>query len=241
MQGLASTAYPCPMIEFWETWRPASCLPAACFCEQIGIGLLRQPINAISSLGFVVAGVGIGLGNRSDVSVTSPVRAATYGLALVAIGLGSAMFHASLSFVGQTADLLGMYFLATFAVLEPIRRRGYLSERGWLATYLAANGVLFGLLVAVPAARRYLFALLLLVAIALELRLRGPSPVSRQLGWALALLAVATGIWALDITKTWCDPTSLLQGHAVWHLLGATSAALLFRHYQYVAASARQD
>ena len=27
----------------------------------------------------------------------------------------------------------------------------------------------------------------------------------------------------------WCDPHSLLQGHAVWHLLDALSAYLLFR------------
>ena len=45
---------------------------------------------------------------------------------------------------------------------------------------------------------------------------------------ALGTILLAFAIW--NITKSlWCDPHSLLQGHAAWHLLDAVSAYLLFR------------
>ena len=41
-------------------------------------------------------------------------------------------------------------------------------------------------------------------------------------------MVVAFAIWNAS-QHGLCDPRSLLQGHAVWHLLGAASAYLLFR------------
>ena len=45
---------------------------------------------------------------------------------------------------------------------------------------------------------------------------------------ALAAMLVAFTIWLLS-NAGWCDPDSLLQGHAAWHLLCAASAYLMFR------------
>ncbi len=47
---------------------------------------------------------------------------------------------------------------------------------------------------------------------------------------ALTSMLVAFTIWNLS-QRGWCDPDSLVQGHAVWHLLGAVAAYLLFRLY----------
>jgi len=52
-----------------------------------------------------------------------------------------------------------------------------------------------------------------------------------------ALFATAFLIWGLDISKTICNPHSPLQGHAVWHLLGAVAAGFLYLYY----ASERHD
>ena len=51
------------------------------------------------------------------------------------------------------------------------------------------------------------------------------------LGAAAAVQGVAFGIWALDVGHVVCDPTSLLQGHAAWHLLGAGAAWCLWRYF----------
>ena len=74
--------------------RPATCLStsgARCFCEAVGTGLLRQPANSLSSLGFCVAAVttaarGRRLGRHTPERVLAPVVALT----LIALGAGGA-------------------------------------------------------------------------------------------------------------------------------------------------------
>ncbi len=49
-----------------------------------------------------------------------------------------------------------------------------------------------------------------------------------RVAYRAALAATAAGAacwWAGRTAGPWCDPDSLLQGHAAWHLLGATALA----------------
>lgn len=85
-----------------------------------------------------------------------------------------------------------------------------------------------------PDARRWLFAALLVVGVGLELRLaltRRAATRPRLLLGALALMATAFALWALDETLVLCDPSSVLQGHAAWHVLGAAALVVLSRYY----------
>ena len=79
------------------------------------------------------------------------------------------------------------------------------------------------------------FAVLLVLALGLELvlRRRAPTPPSvRPAVLAVTSMLVAFGIWNLSHTDgPWCSPHSWLQGHAVWHLLGAVAAYELYRYY----------
>ena len=45
------------MMNPWRDMRPATCMPDRCFCEGVGAGVIRQPINTWSNLGFVTAGL----------------------------------------------------------------------------------------------------------------------------------------------------------------------------------------
>ena len=50
--------------------------------------------------------------------------------------------------------------------------------------------------------------------------------------WAVGALLAAFGIWLLSHDGgLLCDPHSLLQGHAVWHLLCGVAAYCLSRLY----------
>lgn len=215
----------------WAGWAPASCLPDACFCEAIRNQLVRQPVNTISSLGFIAPGIVI-------LKRSGPRRLLSllFGGGLVVVGLGSAFFHASLTFAGQTTDVFGMYLVAVFAVLAAAGRRFRWPERTLAVSYLAGNSILLALLIGAPGLRRYAFAALVLAAAGLELG--GPRPPERRLLiLALAFLAAGFAAWALDITRTVCAPRFWFQGHALWHLLTATSATLYFVHATGAAGS----
>ena len=229
----------------WRSWRPANCMPANCFCEEIRIGAIAQPANTWSSLSFVVMGLiilttvtgngpssGKPAANRLSGNLTAP---AVYAFSLLLVGLGSAFYHASLTFVGQFFDLMAMYLLITFVILYNLSRRRRIPFPGFAVWFILINLLLAYVLVVLPEIRRYLFGALVVVALALEFTLRRKKAIDieiRFLRAALSALAVAFLIWILDITRIACNPTSWLQGHALWHILSASAAGLLYFYYR---------
>jgi hypothetical protein len=229
----------------WDQWRAATCWPDHCFCERIRDGAIRQPANTWSSLAFVVVALMVVARARADRApgAGAPANAMTagaawpfaYATALTVTGVGSAFFHASLTFVGQFVDVLGMYFIGTFILLYNVARLRPVATAAALGAYGATNAVLAALLIEAPGLRRYLFAALLAASVALEYAVRAQRPSrfdGRYFGRALALIAIAFTIWVLDITGGACDPQSLLQGHAIWHLLGAAATWYLYLYYR---------
>jgi Ceramidase len=203
---------------------PATCLPDACFCEAVRTGLIAQPANTWSSLAFVLVGAWI--------VARSPMK--LYGAATIAIGLGSAFYHASLTFVGQVADIFGMYLLVTYVLVFNASRLWPRVAAMFVVLYATLNVALLAAQIAFPQSRRYLFAAIVAVVLILETRARG---IDRKwLCWALASLSAGFVLWTLDITHRLCDPKSLLQGHAVWHVLGAIAAWCLVGHISNLRA-----
>ncbi len=221
------------------------------FCEAARAGWVKQPANSWSNLGFVVAGLLVAwrAGRRDqlgDVLPTLPGLATGYACLVVVLGPASAAMHATQSEVGGDLDMLSMYLVASFSAAYALTRW---SGQGrvlfaQLFLLLVAACELVGLYAAevpvVTYAGNVAFAALLLVAVVTEIRLwrragrrsdAGPTRPRTDLRWgagALGSILVAFAIW--NATKSlWCEPDSLLQGHAVWHLLGAVSAYLLFR------------
>ena len=50
----------------------------------------------------------------------------------------------------------------------------------------------------------------------------------RNFGLGLLLLILAFTCWNLDRSRVWCSPSSILQGHAVWHLLSLSGLCCLW-------------
>ena len=54
----------------------------------------------------------------------------------------------------------------------------------------------------------------------------------RGADYAAASCAAAATIWILDRSDVLCMPTSIFQGHALWHLLCALAIFLLYFYYR---------
>jgi hypothetical protein len=223
----------------WNSMQPATCLPDQCFCEVTHDQLVRQPVNALSGLSFVGVGLfWLVLRRRKHVHAVSESDRrdpAEYLLATAAVilGAGTVFYHASLTLVGQTVDLFGMYLLVTVVALSILARAGLLSPRMIIALGVVINALLLVLLIVAPEYRRIVFATLVVIVVALESGVgRRAGRRDRRVFWA-ALATVAGGfvIWALDYTRIACSPLSWVQGHAVWHLCGAAAVWLTLRYY----------
>lgn len=150
----------------WDGARPATCLDTSCFCEALRGGPVRQPVNTLTSLAFTVVG-GWVLGGAFGAGVRHRRDALLLGAGLLLTGEGSAFYHAGLTFTGQLFDVLGMNLVAGFMVLKAVERlRPTLSHAvAGYAAYAVGVAVVLWLL---PGTRRGLFAVTLLLAVALE-------------------------------------------------------------------------
>jgi hypothetical protein len=210
----------------WTAWTPASCLPHDCFCEGDLGGAVRQPINTVSNLAFVL--VGAWLFARAG-GERRPAFARFYAAIVVCIGLSSAFYHASLSFVGQSFDVLAIYLLPTLVMLDNAahERRRPIASLAWI--YAAVNGAFIAMITAAPATRRPLVGVLAL-ALVLSERRAGRVRDPKLLAWAMGSFVVAFAFWIPDRFQWLCGPASLPNGHALWHCLSAAAALLLYRY-----------
>ena len=222
----------------WAVYAPATCTATRCFCEMPRIGsLIVQPTNSWSSYGYAFVGflmIALSQG-RGWVSAFHKNAAAWFGVTAIFVGLGSVLLHATLTLWGQFADVMGMYLVSGFMLVSALARWRNLSSRGAVWLYLGVVGGLLAVLYLVPEVRRSLFAVVLLAAIALEMVFaRACRPGVKVSFYLLGIVAkaVAFTIWNLDQNGVVCAPDSLFQGHAVWHLLGATSLWLTFLYYR---------
>lgn len=222
----------------WGGYAPASCTATHCFCELPRLGaLVLQPANSWSSFGYVLIGfLMIGLaGGRNGASAMPPLAVRTLGLTAIIVGLGSALLHATLTLWGQFLDVLGMYLVGSFLLVRALSRWRRIPDGRAIALYAALCGLLVAVLIMLPEVRRWLFAVLLILAILVELVFARPLRPGARLAYYLGgicAMVVAFGFWILDQQGVVCAPHSLLQGHAVWHALGATSLWLSFSYYR---------
>jgi hypothetical protein len=206
-------------------------------CEEIGSGLLGQPLNAGTSTAYTVAGLWLvarALRNRGDEMPMEIV----YGIALASVGLGSLAFHGP---VPPGARLLHDLTIAFTLIVIAVRGGG--SLLGWpqrrvlqvIGLVVLATAVVMA---AAPDAGNLLSGVYGVSAVTTEVlvyragRRRLPVQAARILGTAAGLLVVASVINLLGRTDgPLCDPDGVFQGHAVWHVLTAS----VFMLYGYVA------
>ena len=207
--------------------------------------VVRQPANTFSNLGFVLAGLAIAwrAGRRERLGPTLAARPGlVIALAVVVALLGpaSAAMHATQSDLGGQLDMLSMYLIAALVLAYAVTRLRHGGTGTFVVTFAVALALseiadrTGGPIPVLMHTGNLAFATVLLVAVGIEIVLaRRREGVGLRWGAAsLAAFGLAFGIWNLGKSaQPWCDPDSLLQPHAAWHVLCALAAYALFRGY----------
>lgn len=224
---------------------PDECLVGdQCFCERDRGGLIRQPANTLSNLGFVFAGLAIAahLG-RARRRRTPPLRRnpmtetrlypGIYACLVALLGPGSMALHASLRDWGGVLDIVSMNIYVSFLFMYGLLRWRRISAAQFVAGYLALNVLLLAIKLTYGHGSEA-FGVVAALALWVELNIRRSGRMQADLRWLLAgagsfLLAFA--IWLPSRNGGFlCNPDSLLQGHAVWHLLSAAATLALYAY-----------
>jgi hypothetical protein len=225
----------------WAGWGLASCYPH-CFCEAFRAGGIVQPLSSYSNLFYILAGLLI-LGSRGLPAPDSKNNLMNrergyitgFGASVIGIGVTSMFFHVSLTQIGRWLDYMGMYAFVGYCLAYSLTRfRGW-SGRTFLILYILLLAALGLLWVAAPEIKRYLLAGLILAVIVVEAVVhRVRRQVHIHTGYFLTSLAIFLAAFAINVLddKVLCVPASLWQWHAVWHLLTAVSAGLMYLYYR---------
>jgi Ceramidase len=232
----------------WEGWRPHGGLARGdWFCEDLGPGAVRQPANTWSNLGFCLAAlflcsrIGREAVPRNRMTATR-FYPAFYAALVAFLGVGSMCLHASWTHWGGFIDVVSMLVYAAFLVAYAGARQLRVGRGGFSLLYLVIAGTAVWLYAFYPAWEVRVFGStwqIRVFAILLFLWLVGEVPIlvrgrcdRRWLGAAGVCFFTAYAVWVPSHNGGWlCNPSSLLQGHAVWHLLCAGATLCIHAYY----------
>jgi hypothetical protein len=203
--------------------------PGAGDCEELRPGPLAQPVNALTSLAYLAAGVDL-LGREArhpELPHLSPL----FGALLITNGVGGLAFHGpgsrSAKWLHDVALVGTLAFIAFHDAALLMRTPGRHELTGTILTVIGL-GAVFGVR---PHGSTAAAAGAGVTAAGLELAVLATSTgrddprLRRARRRSAGLLAAAAAVNLLSRTGgPWCRPDALVQGHGVWHLL--TAAAL---------------
>lgn len=177
--------------------------PIVVDCERIVQGFLAQPVNAVTSLSFVIAG--------SLIAWQRPDRR-LFGLLVGLVGAGSFLFHGPMPFQSEWLHDVTIGWVLAAVALD--------RKRQWLYLVIPIVAVTFAVW---PSGADPIMVLMAAVVVAGEAT-RGLRQRVVAAPASVGVLVLGAGIGTMSRTGwPWCDPDSLIQGHAVWHLLAATA------------------
>lgn len=230
-------------------WRgePATCLDTEhgfCYGERPRAGaMIQQPASTWSGLAYALVGLyilwrlGAGTSQASRHPMLRPSACAVgYGLIVVSLAPGAMFFHAALTRWSQWVDQASMHLMTGWLIAYAVTR-GLRLGRAWFA------GIFVALLLIASAAilmwtqlGPVVFAVAGVVAfgcLAWLIAVSWDTPKARGwlgLGSSAAVLGVAFFFrWASEKEgRPFYDPDTLLQGHAIWHVIGALAMLVIF-------------
>ena len=209
------------------------------YCERTGPELWSEPVNALTSLAFLVAALVMWRRTRGR-----PKLAGVLVVLIAAIGVGSTLFHTVATVWAAFADTVPIaLYIVVYVFGANLRFWGWHWWGAALGTlllvpYAVLAAAAFGQLPFFVVSAQYWPIALLIAAYGLALLGREPE-TARGLLIGAGLLTVS--LVARSVDETLCDAFPL-GTHFLWHLLNAVLLAWMVEVYRrHVEAHPRAD
>ena len=222
------------------------------YCEFNNVDkLFHQSINTYSNSFYFFLGILIvsiawedyknrGLNSPLNSLAQFPLLSALMGCAFIYLSFGSALFHASLTWIGQRVDMNGTYSLSIslfgiglYAVLP---KKIFTDNFKKIYVFILLAIVLAFIKIALLMSSGILLPTLILSSLILitinYFQFRKERSIIVGI-LSLVLMVIAVKIRTLDVQKIGCDPHSLYQGHAVWHVLTGLSSFCNYAFFRF--------
>jgi hypothetical protein len=230
------------------------------FCERNRMdAFLRERMNSWSNLAFVWFGlIVLFTGLRSTSAEKSknvidkyPILSVFTGISFLYLGIGSFLYHAALTRFTQLLDVAGTYAavasvicLGFVTLIYPKVQASAEKTKNLVAFMLIltfiADVLLFRFKWQISSSIVLPMMIVILIGIVTSITLF--SKMQGNLAFAMSgIISVATAflVWYLDVKKIFCNPDSLLQGHALWHVLTGLSLFLMYNYFRSVKTNAK--
>jgi hypothetical protein len=202
-----------PKISPWFNFIQKYGLPNVMWTEKIRNGIIATPVNTLTNIFYIFCGFII-------LFDTQKLLFKIYGYQLIFLGLMSGLYHASVSLPFQICDFLGMQFIIS-TILTTHLKLSYLD--------MFKINLLFFFLIILFIKKQLPMQLLTLISIILIVK---TAPIyNRDFYKVLVSLTFGELFSILDLNRLITGPTSIIQGHAIWHLLSSIS---LLQWYFYI-------
>lgn len=226
----------------WSGMQISKSALTAEYCELYRTGhLFHQPVNTYSNLfyfflGSIILGLSIKSTNASNRNSLQqfPALMAFCGFSLIYLCFGSSFFHASMTWTGQRVDMNATYAVCLSCLAISSYYYFQLHFTSWIKTlYILVLSLLVIFFVYLHLHVSSMILLPLFIILILFFTLinynRNKKALSIQFAWLSLLFVIGAFILrTLDILKIVCNPTSVFQGHSLWHIFTGLSAFFLF-------------
>lgn len=233
--------------DLWGGFVPARAFKSPGASERIfADSIFRTRANTWSNLAYAYVGLFALAGSvydwrrraRGNYLLETPGAGAFFGLSCVYLGIGSGIFHASLTHWGQQLDVASMY--STLVALIAINLGRHWRTLGgwplwpvWTALAIAVDVYLYIYKWSMSSGKVLpgLILTVLLFGVWDCLARRMQVPVRWLLGGFFTLLA-AVASRGLDLIPPLSSPEIWLKGHAIWHCFTAASLACMYAYFR---------
>lgn len=215
-------------------WDPLLNIQKTEYCEYSNFASwIRQPMNAISNYIYYLIGAQILLTKTSSFFSKHKLFKLSVGSTSILIGFTSMLFHGG--YVAWTKTLDSSFVYAGALLLFVMLLRVGSKQKAVAAWYDQVVLVLFSLVVLTFLALNLdsiYFVLLIILASALVISWEKRNGVRFKRSYliiAMVTFLLSFAVRQIDVSKAVCDPNSLIQLHALWHIGSAIGFWYLYK------------